>query len=819
MKKVKLALLAAAAIFCFSCGGGAEADFSIVPIKGANGEYQYIDLAQKGKIVINPQFSKAHIFRDGLALVKASGSDGKWGYIDKKGKFAIAPVYIKAQDFGNGVAWVQLEDQPPALIDKDGKTILQIDSLTAAYPFNNGAAGIKVYSQRQESTIFINKKGELVAITDAKEYVFPVIKDGLYIFQDKDTKKRGYKNKTGEIAIPAQFDDISFFADEMAVTLNGNKWGAINKKGEFIIDPQYDSLEYDGNGLFVAKVGKKRGWVNKKNEIVINPQFDMTTGFGGNKLSAVQMGDKWGYIDKEGQIKINPQFRLAFPFSGDYAMIVNDDGKVGFIDQNGIFVVPPLYDVNKNDLYEYALEYGFAISQNLYGLPMQYLMRYMYPKEHDYQNGDFYTYARLEEKKEEERKRLIAAASGSLTDSRDDKTYKTIKIGTQTWMAENLNYVGDGYIGLCYGDRPREQIRNPENCEKYGRLYDWSEAMGLEGKYNQSKFGSVDENVQGICPSGWHLPSKEDWNDLMAAVGGDNVAGKKLRAKNGWDNNDNGTDDYGFSALPGGEGYSNGYFKSIGSFGYWRSATESSALRTYTINMDKNSSRLRWDNDDKSGLSYVRCVKDYEATASEKAAAEKAATEAKENAKASVKSFADSRDGKSYKTVAIGKQTWMAENLNYEVKGGECYNKDQENCEKYGRLYNWATAMKSCPSGWHLPSNEEWDALYRIVDGSVGDRSPYRSGTAGKYLKATSEWSDFKGSSGSGLDAYGFAALPGGSNYSGSFNHLGNNGYWWSASENSDGGAYYRFILYESEIAGWNSNSKAMLLSVRCVKD
>jgi len=118
MKKVKLAFIAAAAVLCFACGGKTEADFSVVPIKGANGEYQYIDISQKGKIVINPQFERAHIFRDGLALVKASGSEGKWGYIDKKGKFAIAPVYSKAQDFGDGVAWVQIENQPPMLIDK-----------------------------------------------------------------------------------------------------------------------------------------------------------------------------------------------------------------------------------------------------------------------------------------------------------------------------------------------------------------------------------------------------------------------------------------------------------------------------------------------------------------------------------------------------------------------------------------------------------------------------------------------------------------------------------------------------------------------------
>ncbi|MDR1830989.1 MAG: WG repeat-containing protein [Candidatus Fibromonas sp.] len=597
MKKVKLTFIAAAAIFCFACGNKTEANFSIVPIKGSNEEYQYIDISKNGKIVINPQFKQALMFRDELALVQTSGEEGKWGYIDERGKFIIAPVYSKAQNFSEGVAWVQLENQPPMLIDKKGKTLLQIDSLTAAYPFNGGIAGINVYSQGQHGlTMFIDKKGELVAATAAEEKSVPFMKDGLYRFQDKKTEKFGYRNKSGEIVINAQFDDISFFNDGMATILSGTKWGAIDKEGSFVVNPQYESLVYDCDGLFLAKVGKKWGWVNKKGEIIINPQFDNATGFSGSKLAAVRMGEKWAYIDRKGQIIINPQFLLAFPFSGDYAMAVNTEDKTGFINKTGNFIVPPLYETTRKDINEYLS----ATMQNAIGFSLNYQDEDMYE----------YMYERLIEKIDEGRLRAIAAASGSFTDSRDNKAYKTIKIGTQTWMAQNLNYVDDGYLGLCYGDRPREQIRNPENCDKYGRLYDWSEAMGLDREYNWKKFDGNDEKVQGVCPGGWHLPSYKEWNELMTAAGGENVAGIKLRAKNGWSNDGNGTDDYGFAALPGGQGYSSGRFNSIGSFGYWWSATESSASRAYTTNMDLNRGRLRWDNDDKSGLAYVRCVKE-----------------------------------------------------------------------------------------------------------------------------------------------------------------------------------------------------------------
>ncbi|MDR0517882.1 MAG: fibrobacter succinogenes major paralogous domain-containing protein [Fibromonadaceae bacterium] len=173
----------------------------------------------------------------------------------------------------------------------------------------------------------------------------------------------------------------------------------------------------------------------------------------------------------------------------------------------------------------------------------------------------------------------------------------------------------------------------------------------------------------------------------------------------------------------------------------------------------------------------------------------------------------------AYKTVKIGTQTWMAENLNYNAEGSKCYNNEPSNCEKYGRLYNWETAKKVCPSGWHLPSNEEWDKLYRLVDGTSGTESPYKSETAGNYLKATEGWKDNKGESGNGLDV-GFSALPGGYGGSGGYFSLaGDYGSWWSASEYSGSYAYIRDMYYVNEGANWVYNDKSVLYSVRCVQD
>jgi len=166
----------------------------------------------------------------------------------------------------------------------------------------------------------------------------------------------------------------------------------------------------------------------------------------------------------------------------------------------------------------------------------------------------------------------------------------------------------------------------------------------------------------------------------------------------------------------------------------------------------------------------------------------------------------DSRDGKRYKTVKIGSQTWMAQNLDYAAGGSKCYEDNSNNCKIYGRLYNWATALRTCPSGWHLSSDDEWEILIDFVGGKE---------IAGKKLKARSGWNEYD----NGTDEFGFSALPGGEGGVGGWNLIaGISGRWWSsATEGNSNFAYYR-MFFGSGVLRHTDHKKA-LYSVRCVRD
>ena len=166
--------------------------------------------------------------------------------------------------------------------------------------------------------------------------------------------------------------------------------------------------------------------------------------------------------------------------------------------------------------------------------------------------------------------------------------------------------------------------------------------------------------------------------------------------------------------------------------------------------------------------------------------------------------------GQKYRTVTIGDQEWMAENLNYAVDGSFCYDDNAKNCDKFGRLYSWEAAANACPEGWHLPDSTEWAVLFK----SVGT-------DAATHLKATSGWDS--NADGNGDDASGFSVLPagGGSISSGVvyYSSLTSGAVFWTNKKINDTEARSVSIYWKDknpEFMESNINDRS---SVRCIKD
>jgi len=194
----------------------------------------------------------------------------------------------------------------------------------------------------------------------------------------------------------------------------------------------------------------------------------------------------------------------------------------------------------------------------------------------------------------------ITKITGKFTDTRNNREYKTATIEGKTWMAENLNYDPQKGNSWCYDGEDSK-------CNEYGRLYDWATAMDLNTAFNGASWGGSDVKRQGVCPTGWHLPSYQEWADLVTAAGG---SGKRLKSKTGWPDDNNGTDDYGFSALPGGFGKSGDTFYNAGASGYWWTATENGSGYVYYRYMRYGYVDVYEDGLGKGNGFSVRCLQD-----------------------------------------------------------------------------------------------------------------------------------------------------------------------------------------------------------------
>ena len=219
---------------------------------------------------------------------------------------------------------------------------------------------------------------------------------------------------------------------------------------------------------------------------------------------------------------------------------------------------------------------------------------------------------------------------GEFTDERDGQVYKTVKIGDQVWMAQNLNYA---YIDVPYNFSYYNNVyisdstswcydNDPANCAKYGRLYTWAaaidsvklatDAVNPQDCGYGSMCSALNGIVKGICPSGWHLPQKSEWDTLFTAVSdGSTAVGNKFKSRSGWLSDGNGDDDFGFAALPAGY-YFKGDIRDVGKQAcFWSSVMFDDTV--YGARLHPNNVVGRGEAGNYMYMGYsIRCVKDSE---------------------------------------------------------------------------------------------------------------------------------------------------------------------------------------------------------------
>ena len=441
---------------------------------------------------------------------------------------------------------------------------------------------------------------------------------------------------------------------------------------------------------------------------------------------------------------------------------------------------------------------------------------------------------------------------GEFKDPRDGQTYKTIVIGDLEWFAQNLNYdYGDTTLNICMDF-------SQDSCAKYGRLY--SRAGALDSLNYFSDDAKACDSIchdythhatgrdadpmmlQGVCPDGWRLANNKDFISLLHYVynryHNTIFYGSILSTRAGWRQIDrydgyNGYDYLGFSALPSGEFvemkswsssfFSKDFFSAWSNHGGWDFTTTSTSTSYHS------GYKMIWK--------AVRCVRDFDWSKQQPKQPERKPLKGYAsdymNPKVKYGEIIDERDGQKYKTVKIGDDTWMAQNLNYKLEGSVCgggieMTDTEGDCNLFGRLYSWNMAVDSselvfpvkgiCPSGWHLPDSLEVEKLWNVAT-SGADSLPQAA------LRSAVGWKD----DWKRTNETGFTALPAGvfiKDY-----YLEDRYYicsefvaaFWMAKESSTNTNAWRMaITAAGDLSGYRFLGVAIkekYLSVRCVKD
>lgn len=258
----------------------------------------------------------------------------RWGYIDNNGKIIIEPQFTMAFTFSEGLAYVMTESGT-GFIDETGNMVIKFDKqVPVPLPFSEGLTAIR----EDKKWGYINKKGEFV-ITPKFDEAW-IFSEGLA--RVKENGKWGYIDKNGDYVIEPKFDVCYDYKDNLALTIHNGVGRFIDKTGKVVIEPKSDSVSSFSEGFACFRTNNKYGFYNKNGDIVIKPQFDLADSFS-EGLACVWFDNKVGFIDITGSLVIPAGFDSAYRFNNGLAY-VKVNGKWGVISKNGNFVIEPQFD-------------------------------------------------------------------------------------------------------------------------------------------------------------------------------------------------------------------------------------------------------------------------------------------------------------------------------------------------------------------------------------------------------------------------------------------------------------------------------------------
>ena len=360
-------------ILITGCSSKNDEKISLVPLK-LGGVYKFVD--QKGKVVINSNYTSANLFHNGLALVQIK-EDGKTktGYINEKGEEVIKCQYNKGTNFSENIAFVIDDKGYPIAIDRGGNTIFSLNQARSAGAFNEGLSAFSVetktgeklwyHGQFYEPTKiewgFTNNKGEIVI--QPRFSSAGTFGEGLCAVADEN-KMIGYINKTGKIVIDFKYQDASDFKYGYAsVKING-KYGIIDKTGKLVVKPEYEFTLCDNEEMFIFVDNEKRGWRNYQGRVIIPAVYDGVNRFYDSDYAPVKIGKKWGAVDRKGNLQFEEKYDYKLPFMGDVSLAFNN-GKWRYINIDGEYTSEKFMydDISDQALYEMRLKNSDYLSQ------------------------------------------------------------------------------------------------------------------------------------------------------------------------------------------------------------------------------------------------------------------------------------------------------------------------------------------------------------------------------------------------------------------------------------------------------------------------